>query len=139
MFSCYQCGGCCKNVVFHIKERQIALSHASFEGVSPKIISRFRHALEYKKSDNFNQREHYFLSGPCSFLDEKEGCLIYLSRPFNCRNFMCGRKSETEELEWDGNVCTNQMNRIKAEPDYKEYVRQTLEKNMEYARTIKVI
>ncbi len=135
LFTCLLCGQCCKNVVFHLKERRIALHHASYAGVDSKIMSRFRHSLEYRRTDNFNQREHYFLPGPCRFSEDGK-CFIYLARPFNCRNFMCGRKTEGEKLEWDGNVCINEMNRIKAEPKYKKYVEQQLKRSREYAEAI---
>ena len=101
MFKCFQCGKCCKDITFFVTERQIAVRHANYRGVDPKIIQRFRRSLEYIKSDSFEQREHYFLPGPCPFFCEAEGCLIYLSRPYACRNFLCGRTDEKEKLEDD--------------------------------------
>ncbi len=139
MFTCFQCAECCKDVVFHVKERKIATRHAGYRGVDPRIIQAFRRGLEYVASDSSNRREHYFLSGQCPFHCGHEGCLIYLSRPFNCRNFICGRRSESEVLEWDGKVCLNQVRRIEADPGYKEYMAGQMSKGREYACAIGIM
>ena len=136
---CFQCGKCCKDITFFVTERQIAIRHANYRGVDPKIIQRFRRSLEYIKSDGFEQREHYFLPGPCPFFCEAEGCLIYLSRPYACRNFLCGRTDEKEELEWEGRSCVNQMNRIREDWGYRKFVEQNLKKGREYAMSIGII
>lgn len=138
MFECMNCGQCCQNVVFHIQERKTAIHHAGYREVNPKIIAQFRHSLEYRLSNHLSERDYYFLEGRCPFFVE-EGCLIYLSRPFNCRNFLCGRKDKDEVIEWDGQVCLNQTRRLKKEPEYKEYVTKELEKGRAYARSVGVL
>lgn len=139
MFTCIRCGSCCKKVVFHIRERKTAIRHANYAGVDPKIIARFRRGLEYKMSDNFNQREHYFLKDQCPFFAKGTGCLIYLSRPFSCRNFLCGRRSKDEVLEWDGRVCLNQTRRMEEDSEYKEYAERELGKSRLYACSIGIL
>ena len=136
MFTCFKCGQCCKNITFHVKERKTAIRHAGYQGVDPKIIAKFRHSLEYHPAYKFSDREYYFLKGVCPFFVKEKGCLVYLSRPLNCRNFMCGRKSEDETLEWDGHICKNQIRRAKEDPEYKKYVFEQLEKNRQYAYSI---
>ena len=137
MFKCFRCGQCCKNVVFHIVERKTAIRHAGYEEVDPKIIARFRHGLEYRSFSN--AQDYYFLKGKCPFFVKGEGCLIYLSRPFNCRNFLCGRKNEKEVLEWDGQVCLNQTRRVEKDAEYKEYVEKEINKNKNYVRSIGIL
>lgn len=138
MFTCFKCGMCCKlgGVIFHIKERKTAIRHAGYEGVNPKLIARFRHSLEYHPAYKLSEREYYVLKGGCPFYDGEKGCLIYLSRPLNCRNFLCGRKNEDEILEWDGHMCLNQTRRIESDPEYKKYVEEQLAKNQGYARSV---
>lgn len=137
IFECLKCGNCCKNVVFHIQERKIAIRHAGYEGIDPKIIARFRHSLEYRSFSN--KQDYYFLKGKCPFFDRGKGCLIYLSRPFNCRNFMCGRENESEILEWDGQACLNQTRRLEKDAGYKEYVEKEINKSKNYARSIGIL
>lgn len=136
MFECVRCGQCCKDVVFHLRERKTAIKHAGYEGIDPKIIARFRHSLEYHPAYKLSEREYYILKGKCPFFDREKGCLIYLSRPLNCRNFICGRKSGDEVLEWDGRVCLNQTRRVENDPEYEKYVNENLEKSRGYARSM---
>ena len=139
MFTCFQCGECCKDVVFYVEEKRIALHHANYRGVDPRIIARFRDALKFVDIKEFDQREHYMLKGKCPFFCKAEGCMIYLSRPFACRNFMCGRKDKKEVLEWKERTCMTQMKRICVDPGYKEYVEKELEKSMAYASAIGIL
>ena len=116
MFECFNCGKCCKNIVFHNIERRLALKYCYNNDINS---AAFRQSLDYRSS--VTMRDHYYLEGKCPF-NKNNKCEIYEVRPLNCRRFMCGRLLETEEVKWQGNRCLNTELHYNVDNEFKQQV-----------------
>jgi len=89
-FKCYQCGKCCKIEKYStVEEFEICKNALQKQGVS---------LLGAKLPNNY-----VLWPKPCPAL-EKIGdiyrCRIHESRPYVCRQFLCGKQSKNDDKPW---------------------------------------
>lgn len=101
-------------VVMTQKERAL-LDAKHLMARRPLVWQRFE-----SDPDRFVQLE----ARPCPFLSDQNTCLVYDSRPYNCRRFMCGRVDPVQEsFEQDPATgqCLNFVDRIGTSLRFREH------------------
>lgn len=113
-WACKKTGDCCrhpKQLVVSRNEQTLMEQHA---GLARRLLIWERHD---------DPKFAILSTGPCPFLADNNECLIYASRPFNCRRFMCGRVDvEAESFEMGGPLGSyNLSDRIETSRRFMEF------------------
>jgi Fe-S-cluster containining protein len=130
-WTCHQTGDCCRTktpLTVTAEERTLLEAQGNL-ATRPPVFTLHpdeeaqREALRARGEMIWPEVKFYQLErGPCPFL-AGSSCIVYDSRPFNCRRFMCGRVDPTQESFEEGGEmgCYNLQDRILTSARFEEF------------------
>lgn len=135
-WTCHQTGDCCRTnapLAVTAEEREVLEKQGNLGRYFPQFEiqpeeAAYRDQLRAEGQMVLPNVRFYHLKrdggGGCPFL-AGTSCLVYETRPFNCRRFMCGRVDPTQESYEEGGPMGvyNLSDRVNTSLRFQEYYR----------------
>lgn len=141
-WTCHQTGDCCRTrtpLTVSAVEKRIMEEQGNLATRTPIFTlhpseEAQREALRAQGEIIMPEVTFYQLErGPCPFL-AGTACIIYNTRPYNCRRFICGRVDPTQESFEEGpDGCFNLSDRTATSARFEEFAAATQRRAQKWA------